>query len=207
MRGKSLTVLVVSCLLTGCTTATDAIYGAMEGPRQSTVERRYTFASPDPGIALDTSSVTTVSYGLRGMMEGLSDEKRGHLARAVFGVAAYEGCLQYGFYSQAHKDQPTMNQLTFGKTKARTAEECEKTNQDLLDATGYAATSYLKYGRPDSNRLRTSQLTYGGAAVGAAKTSGRSDVDSWERFLLWGGRSLDGMTRTEILEKWKQFGI
>ena len=205
MRKTALLCLVTGGLLAGC--ATDAIYGAMEGQRQATAERRYTFASPDPGITLDASSVTAMSYSLRGMMEGLSDTQRGHLARAVFGVAAYEGCVKHGFYSQAHKELPTMNPLTLGKTQARTAEECGKANQALFDVTGGGAEAYLRYGRPDSNRLRTSQLTYGGAPVGSAKTSGWSDADSWNRFLAWGGRSLDGMTRTEILDRWKEFGL
>lgn len=152
------------------------------------------FSTPESGLKFSTASSGAAASSFRQMISSLPKNEKVHLTRVILSMAAQNSCVKNGFSSAVIANSPFV--------KKRKAEDCNVINF-YLDSQN-PANSLLKLGRPDSQTLGLSQMTYGGAPIGDAKVVGRSYGDSWQLWIGYGGSILDGKTRTDIMQEFLQ---
>ena len=160
----------------------------MAAPLQEPLYRK-DLTVPDTGQRIDASTPVALSYSLLNMTKGLKPMERNRVLRAATGLTVYQGCLDYGRYTI--KDNNGL-----GRPWIR-PEDCSKKAGRYTDAVAGIMTGFEKHGRPDGNLYR--DVTVLGDFK--RRTRGWSNEESWRRFHQFGAHSLQGLTRTELMNR------
>ena len=150
---------------------------------------------PDNGTRLDASSGADFAQSMDRMLVRLNPKERGRVANALFSVAGMSACLEQGFFSPF--EQRGRSWFDGSRPKPRSNDKCLRNIKDMHKHANVAANAYTKRRRPDHDVNTQFRGPFN------VTHRGVSDFDSWERFLNWGGKSLDGMTRTEIVNRYQ----
>ena len=161
----------------------------MAVPMQEPLYRK-TLSVPDSGQRIDATSGAALSYSLNAMTRGLKPAERNRVVRAATGLAVYQGCLDYGRYTIA-------DNTGLGRPHIR-PQDCSKKAGRFSDGVAGIMTGFEKHGRPDVNVFRDATV------LGDVKrrTRGWSSDQSWARFHQFGAHSLNGLTRTQMMNRY-----
>lgn len=195
-------VSILVFFIGGCTTVMDRAEVALASSAIAPKAKKMpdgqfvvpTFSVPESGLQFSTVSPDMAASTFGQMTTALPRNEKVHLTRVILSLAAYNSCVENGYGSAVVANSPFV--------RKKKSSNCNVINY-YLDSQN-PANSLLRLGRPDSQTLRLSQTTYGGAPVGDAVLVGRSDSDSWQQWINYGGSILNGKTRTDIMQEFLQ---
>lgn len=151
----------------------------------------FTYSAPDRGVRVDARDATAFVRSFGTMLEPLDYRERHYLANALFTVARHEACLRTGYPTWYLEDHLFFRKQTRKMCSQRKLWSTEQGNAEA------SAKRYLSSGRVDSRVATVSVNGYG-----MRRESGWSNADSLNRFVYWSGPGLDGLTRTELTDRY-----
>lgn len=150
---------------------------------------RKDMSRPDTGRRIDATGPIALSHSISDMTKGLEPLERDRVLRAAIGLSVYQGCLDHGRFTM--KDRSGI-----GRGWIR-PEDCSKKAGRFQESIDGVMTGFRTAGRPDGNVLRDTTVL----GDFQRRTRGWSDEVSWQRFHAFGAHSLNGLTRTEMMNR------
>jgi hypothetical protein len=150
------------------------------------------FSQADTGARFSTASAGAAAQSFRTMVGSLQPNEKVYFTRAMFAVVHYEGCVKHGYTTHTLSKSPVLSKRSPG--------QCDMI--PLYEFTDNFADTLLNTGRPDGNTRRVVQTTtLTGAPVGDPELRGYGDSEAWQRWINWSAYELNGLTRTEIMQR------